>query len=65
MNKTFSIGSTVVLADSVRRVCKAPERYQTGKVVVEIGSWNIFEVLWNGFDHPIAMRADEIVEVTT
>ena len=64
MNNTFSIGSTVVLADSVRRVCKAPERYQTGKVV-EIGSWNVFEVLWNGFDRPIAMRGDEIVEATT
>lgn len=62
MGNSFHVGSTVVLTDAVRRVTVAPEKYQTGKVV-KVGSWNIYEVLWNGFDHPISMRGDEIVEV--
>ena len=62
MGTSFHIGSTVTLTEAVRRVNAAPEKYQIGKVV-EVGSWNIYQVLWNGFDHPISMRGDEIMEV--
>lgn len=62
MRNNFHVGSTVVLTDAVRRVNVAPEKYKRG-IVVSVGSWNIFEVQWNGFDHPISMRGDEIMEV--
>ncbi len=62
MMNNFHVGSTVVLTDAVRRVNVAPEKYERG-VVVGGGPWNVWDVLWNGFDHPIGMRGDEIREV--
>ncbi len=59
MHNSFSVGDKVTLTDSARRVNVAPEKYQTG-VVVRVGSWNIYDVQWNGFDRPIGMRGDEI-----
>ena len=62
MRNNFHVGSTVVLTDAVRRVNVAPEKYERG-VVVGGGSWNVWDVQWNGFDWPISMRGDEIMEV--
>lgn len=62
MRYNFHVGSTVVLTDAVRRVNVSPERYQRG-TVVRAGTCDVYDVLWNGFDHPIGMRGDEIMEV--
>ena len=62
MRNNFHVGSTVVLTDAVRRVNVSPERYQRG-TVVRVGTYDVYDVLWNGFDHPIGMRGDEIMEV--
>lgn len=62
MRNNFHVGSTVVLTDAVRRVNVSPERYQRG-TVVRVGTCDVYDVLWNGFDHPIGMRGDEIMEV--
>ena len=57
---SFTIGDKVVLTESYRAVNVEPEKYLSG-TVTRIGSWNIVDVQWNGFDRPISMRADEIL----
>ena len=59
MYNSFSVGDKVTLTESMRRVNVAPEKHGIG-VVVRVGSWNIYEVQWEGFDRPIGMRGDEI-----
>ena len=57
---SFSIGDKVVLTKSMQAASVEPEKYISG-TVTRIGSWNIVDVQWNGFDRPISMRADEIL----
>lgn len=59
MSKSFSVGDEVVLTESSRRVCVSPEKYERG-VVVRAGSWDVYDVQWNGISRPIGMRSDEI-----
>lgn len=59
MYNSFSVGDKVTLTESTRRVSVEPEKYEIG-VVTRVGSWNIYDVQWNGFDRPIGMRGDEI-----
>lgn len=61
MKKDYCVGDKVTLTPSLRRVCTEPERYRSG-VIVRVGSWNIYDVQWNGIDRPIGMRGDEIQE---
>lgn len=56
----FSKGDVVALAPRAKAVNVEPERYERGIVTDDSGSWNIYSVKWNGIDHPIAMRGDEI-----
>ena len=56
----FSNGDVVTLTQSLKVVCVEPEKYERGVVTDDSGSWSIYEVKWNGIDHPIAMRGDEI-----
>lgn len=56
----FSNGDEVRLTSRVKAVCVEPEKYVRGVVTDDTGSWNIYEVKWNGIGHPIGMRADEI-----
>ena len=55
----FEIGDKVTLTDAMKNAAVEPEKYQEG-TVTNIGSWRIVEVMWNGFDHPISVREDEI-----
>lgn len=55
----FKVGDKVTLTDALREVNVEPDKYQEG-TVTSICSWKIVEVKWNGFDHPIGMREDEI-----
>ena len=59
---SFSVGSTVALSESVRRVCTNSEKFQTG-TVMKIHSWGVVEVQWNGTEHPILMREDELKQI--
>lgn len=56
----FSNGDVVTLTPRVKAVCVEPEKYERGVVTDDSGIWNIYDVKWNGIDHPIGMRADEI-----
>lgn len=56
----FYEGAVVRLAETVRRVCEEPKRYQRGVVTEKTGPWGVCRVQWNGVDHPICMRSDEI-----
>lgn len=56
----FSKGDVVTLTPRVKAVNVEPERYERGVVTDASGIWNIYDVKWNGVDHPIGMRADEI-----
>lgn len=56
----FSNGDVVRLAPGVKAVCVEPEKYERGVVTDDAGSWNIYEVKWNGIDRSICMRSDEI-----
>lgn len=60
----FSKGDVVTLAPIAKAVCVEPEKYERGIVTDDSGSWNIYDVKWNGIDHPIGMRADEIQRVS-
>ena len=62
MMHSFSIGDKVALTPAMKRASIDPEKYGTG-IVMEIGSWGVVKVLWNGIDHPIAMRSDEIAHL--
>lgn len=55
----MNIGDKVTLTPAMRRVATEPEKYEVGSIV-RLGSWGIVDVLWNGIDHPIGMRSDEI-----
>ena len=57
----FSNGDVVTLTPRVKAVCVEPEKYERGVVTDDSGIWNIYEVKWNGIDHSIAMRGDEIM----
>lgn len=59
----FATGDVVELSQSAKAVNVRPEFYERGVVTNAIGSWGIYDVKWNGIDHPIGMRADEIVLV--
>lgn len=59
MRKTFSVGDLVELTAECRVQCREPERYKVG-LVSAIGSYGIVDVRWNGIDHSIGMRSDEI-----
>lgn len=56
----FALGDAVQLTSIVKAVCVEPEKYGRGVVTNDSGIWNIYDVKWNGEDHPIGMRADEI-----
>lgn len=60
----FSNGDVVTLMPRVKAVCVEPEKYGRGIVTDDSGSWNIYEVKWNGIDYPIGMRSDEIQRVS-
>lgn len=55
----MNIGDKVTLTPVMRRAATEPEKYEVG-TIVRLGSWGIVDVLWNGIDHPIGMRSDEI-----
>lgn len=55
----MNIGDKVTLTPAMRRAATEPEKYEVG-TIVRLGSWGIVDVLWNGIDHPIGMRNDEI-----
>lgn len=59
MRRTFSVGDLVELTASCKAQCSEPERYSVG-LVTGTGSWGIVDVRWNGIDHAIGMRSDEI-----
>ena len=56
----FSNGDVVTLMPRVKAVCVEPEKYERGIVTDDRGYWGVYDVKWNGVDHPIGMRADEI-----
>lgn len=56
----FSVGDKVTLTVGMRQVALAPEKYESG-IVERIGSWGVVDVRWNGFDHSISMKNNEIV----
>ena len=56
----YQVGEKVTLTDEMKKVCVEPEKYQNGIITQGTGPWGIVEVLWNGYDHPIGMRTDEI-----
>ena len=58
----FKIGDKVTLTDVMKNAAVEPEKYQEG-TVTNVGSWGIVEVMWNGLDHPISVREDEIRRV--
>lgn len=60
---SFALGDVVTLTPSVKAVCVEPEKYKRGVVTDASGIWNIYDVQWNGIDHPIGMRADEIMAI--
>ena len=55
----MNIGDKVTLTPAMKRAAVQPEKYEVG-VIVRLGSWGIVDVLWNGIDHPIGVRSDEI-----
>ena len=55
----MNIGDKVTLTPVMRRAATEPEKYEVG-TIVRLGSWGIVDVLWNGIDHHIGMRSDEI-----
>lgn len=57
----FAAGDVVELTPSARAVNVSPEKYKRGVVTNALGSWDIYDVKWNGIDHPIGMRSDEIM----
>lgn len=57
---SFSLGDVVELTPSAKVANVEPGKYERGVVVDPSGVWNIYGVKWNGIDHPIGMRADEI-----
>ena len=59
----FSKGDVVTLTPRVKAVNVEPEKYERGIVTDDSGIWNIYDVKWNGIDHSIGMRADEIMLV--
>lgn len=58
---SYQIGDRVTLTPAMKRAAIEPERYESG-TIVGVGSWNTVDVLWNGIDHPITIRSDEVVE---
>lgn len=56
----FMVGDVVELSPSAKMHNVEPEKYRRGVVTNALGSWGIYDVKWNGIDHPIGMRADEI-----
>lgn len=63
MYNNFFVGQKVTLTESMRRVSIDPSNTHFG-VIVRVGSWNIYDVQWNGIDHPIGMRGDELAPIT-
>ena len=59
MKDRFAVGDKVTLTESMRKAATEPYRYRLG-TVTRIGSWNVYDVKWNGLPHPIGMRGDEI-----
>lgn len=57
---SFMAGDVVELSPSAKAVNVRPECYERGVVTNALGSWGVYDVKWNGVDHPIGMRADEI-----
>lgn len=60
----FSNGDAVTLTPRVKAVCVEPEKYERGVVTSALYSWGIYEVKWNGIDHPIGMCSDEIQRIS-
>lgn len=60
----FYNGDVVELTPSCRAVNANPEKYERGIVTDDRGYWGVYEVQWNGIDHPIGMRSDEIQRVS-
>lgn len=59
MKDRFAVGDKVTLTESMRKAATEPYRYRLG-TVTRIGSWNVYDVKWNGLPTPIGMRGDEI-----
>lgn len=55
----FSIGDKVVLTAAMKRAAIEPEKYESGTVEY-VWSLGVVDVKWNGIDHPISMRNDEV-----
>ena len=55
----FNIGDKVELTPHMKLLVFQPEKYEIGEVV-NVGSWGIVDVLWNGLNNPIGMRSDEL-----
>lgn len=60
----FAAGDVVELTPSCRAVNATPEKYERGIVTDDRGYWGVYDVKWNGVDHPIGMRSDEIQRVS-
>ena len=61
MNFPYKVGDKVKLTDAMKKAAVEPEKYQEGIITTSnYGAWNVVEVKWNGIDHPICMRKDEI-----
>ncbi len=56
----FMAGDVVELSPSAKAVNVRPECYERGVVTNALGLWGVYDVKWNGIDHPIGMRSDEI-----
>lgn len=59
MSTNFSIGDKVELTKPCRDVCVEPDKYKFG-IITSVGTWNIYDVKWNGIDYPIGMKRCEI-----
>lgn len=55
----MNIGTNVKLTDQMNRAVSHPEKYGRG-VVTKTCTHGIVEIQWDGIDHPICMRLDEI-----
>lgn len=61
---SFAVGDVVELSPSAKIHNAEPEKYKRGVVTSALYSWGIYEVKWNGVDHPIGMCSDEIQRVS-
>ena len=61
---SFAVGDVVELSPSAKIHNAEPEKYERGIVTDDRGYWGVYDVKWNGVDHPIGMCSDEIQRVS-